>query len=110
MNTYDKIGRLCEERGMKFSALAAATGIRSSVFSELKMGRTKRLSTATLGKIADFFGLPVEYLLDDMDILSPEQEELFRMRKVLFDASAKVNKEDLSIVIKMLEAFAGDKN
>ena len=108
MTTYEKISALCAERGIRLSAVSAATGIRGSVFTELKSGRTRRLSTGTLTKVADFFEVPVEFLLDDADAVPAQQEELFRMRKVLFDASAKVTKEDLTKIIKMVEAFAKD--
>ena len=108
MTTYEKISALCAERGIRLSAVSAATGIRGSVVTELKSGRTRRLSTGTLTKVADFFEVPVEFLLDDADAVPAQQEELFRMRKVLFDASAKVTKEDLTKIIKMVEAFAKD--
>ncbi len=106
MTTYEKLTALCAERNVRLSAVAAATGIRSSVFTELKSGRTRRLSTATLTKLSDYFEVPVAFLLDDADNVPDEQEELFRMRKVLFDASAKVTKEDLTKIIRMVEAFA----
>ncbi|MBR5410540.1 MAG: helix-turn-helix transcriptional regulator [Clostridia bacterium] len=108
MNTYEKLTALCEERGVRLSAVAAATGIRSSVFTELKSGRTRRLSTGTLTKLSDYFEVPVAFLLDDADNVPDEQEELFRMRKVLFDASAKVKKDDLDKIIKLVEAIAKD--
>ena len=110
MTTYDKLTALCREKGIKLSAVCAATGIRSSVFTELKKGRTQRLSTRTLAKIADYFQVPVSFLLDDADGVPAEQEELFRMRKVLFDASAKVTKEDLGKIIRIVEAFAGGED
>ena len=106
MTTYEKITALCADRGIRLNAVCAATGLRSSVFTELKMGRTKRFSTPTLRKIADYFEVPVSILLDDDEGVPDEQEELFHMRKVLFDASAKVTKEDLGKIIRIVEAFA----
>ena len=43
--------------------MCTATGIRSGLMSDLKMGRSKSLSAETLSKIASFFGVSVDYLL-----------------------------------------------
>ena len=108
MNTYEKIKSLCSERGIKLSTLAEKTGVRSSVFTELKMGRTKKLSTATLDKIARFFGVPVGFLLDDTESADEKQEQLFRKRMLLFDISEKASEEALDAIIKLVDALVGD--
>lgn len=108
MNTYEKIKSLCDDRGIKLSVLAEKTGIRSSVFTELKMGRTKQLSTATLEKIARFFGVPVSFLLADSDTADEKKEQLFKKRMLLFDISEKASEEDLDTIIKLVDAIVGD--
>lgn len=108
MNTYEKIKSLCDDRGIKLSALAEKTGIRSSVFTELKMGRTKRLSTGTLDKLARFFGVPVSFLLSDPDGADDKREQLFKKRMLLFDISEKASEEDLDTIIKLVDALVGD--
>ena len=57
MDTYEIIKQLCDEKGIRLSVLASGIGVRSSVFTELKMGRTKKLSVSTLGKIADYYAM-----------------------------------------------------
>lgn len=108
MNTYEKIKSMCDDRGIKLSVLAEKTGIRSSVFTELKMGRTKQLSTATLEKIAGFFGVPVSFLLDDPGTADDKKEQLFKKRMLLFDISEKATEEDLDTIIKLVDALVGD--
>ncbi len=108
MDTYEKIRQLCEERGIRLSALAAGIGVRSSVFSELKSGRTKQLSVGTLQKIADYFAVPQSYLLEDADRADALQEELFRKRKLLFDKSGKASAEDLDRILKIVDAIVGN--
>ncbi len=106
METYEKIKELCNERNESLSSLASAIGVRSSVFTELKMHRTKQLSVATIEKIADYFGVPETYFLEeDAD---SKQEELFRKRKLLFDLSKKASAEDLDKIIKIVDAFIGE--
>ena len=83
MDTYSVIKQLCDEKGIKLSKLSAEIGIRSSVFTELKMGRTKKLSIVTLQKIAAFFEVPIGLLTDEGDAVESMQDELFRKRKLL---------------------------
>lgn len=107
LDTYAKIRELCEERGINIAALAKGTGIRNSVFTELKMGRTKKLSAATLEKIAAFFNVPVSVFFGDeaADGTEQKQNELFRKRKLLFDLSAKATEEELDRIIKIVDAL-----
>lgn len=107
MTSYHKIQALCEKHGIRLSTLAAETGVSSSVFSELKKGRTKKLSEPTLRKVAQYFGVPVGYLLDDgADDL---QEELFRKRALLFDLSEKATQAELDTILKLVNALVGYK-
>lgn len=108
MDSYLKIKQLCDEKGVSISALAAGIGVRSSVFSELKMGRTKRLSVTTLNKIAEYFDVPPSYLIDDDVLRDEKQEELFQKRKLLFDLSGKASSEDLDKIIKIVDALVSD--
>ena len=108
MDTYSVIKQLCDEKEIKLSALASGIGVRSSVFTELKMGRTKKLSLATLEKIAAFFEVPIGLLTEDTDDVESMQNELFRKRKLLFDLSAKASSEDLDKLIKIVDALTGE--
>ena len=109
METYNKIKNLCDSKNIKMSVLASSIGIRSSVFSELKMGRTKQLSTSTLQKIAAFFEVPVSFLIDEEEnSVEEKQNELFKKRKLLFDLSEKATEEDLDKMIKIFGAIIGE--
>ena len=106
LDTYAKIRELCEERGINIAALAKGTGIRNSVFTELKMGRTKKLSAATLEKIAAFFNVPVSVFFgDEGDGTEEKQNELFRKRKLLFDLSARATEAELDQIIRIVDAL-----
>lgn len=109
METYEKIRELCVEHGENMSVLASAIGVRSSVFTELKKGRTKQLSVSTLNKISEHFGVPTSFFLDaDTSDTDSKREELFRKRKLLFDMSGKATSEDLDTIIKIVDAFIGE--
>lgn len=108
MDTYSIIKQLCDEKGIKLSVLASGIGIRSSVFTELKKGRTKKLSLATLEKIAAYFEVPISLLACESDEVENMQNELFRKRKLLFDLSAKASEEELDKLIKIVDALIGE--
>ena len=107
LDTFAKIKELCEEKGINISALAQGTGIRNSVFTELKKGRTKQLSAPTLEKIAAFFDVPVSVFFGDEspDGAQQKQNELFRKRKLLFDLSAKATEAELDQIIRIVDAL-----
>ena len=107
LDTYARIKELCDERGINISALAQGTGIRNSVFTELKKGRTKQLSAPTLEKLAAYFEVPVSVFFGDDEQGRTEemQNELFRKRKLLFDLSAKATEEELDRIIKIVDAL-----
>ena len=108
METYEIIKQLCDENGIKLSVLASGIGVRNSVFTELKMGRTKKLSVSTLSKIADYFQVPLSLLTGDDSGTDEKQNELFRKRKLLFDLSKKASEEDLDKLIKIVDALIGE--
>lgn len=108
METYEIIKQLCDEKGIRLSVLASGIGVRSSVFTELKMGRTKKLSVSTLNKIADYFEVPLSLLTGDGTGTDEKQNELFRKRKLLFDLSKKATEEDLDKLIKIVDALIGE--
>ena len=107
LDTYARIKELCDERGINISALAQGTGIRNSVFTELKKGRTKQLSAPTLEKLAAYFEVPVSFFFGDDEQGRTEemQNELFRKRKLLFDLSAKATEEELDRIIRIVDAL-----
>jgi len=60
---YEIFARLLEERGLKAADVCRGTGLPSSLFSEWKRGKSTP-KPDKLQKIADFFGVPLSYLLN----------------------------------------------
>lgn len=71
---YSNIHALCEKEGIKDGTLCANIGIRRSFLSELKSGRTKSLSAEVLSKIAAYFNVSVDYLLNGEQKENPHQQ------------------------------------
>ena len=60
---YENIIALCTERGIKGGKMCTDIGISKGILTDLKMGRQSSISTANAQKIADYFGVSVDYLL-----------------------------------------------
>lgn len=71
---YSNIHALCKKEGIKDGTLCANIGIRRSFLSELKAGRTKSLSAEVLSKIAAYFNVSVDYLLNGEQKENPPQQ------------------------------------
>ena len=60
---YEKYAALRDERKTSDYKVACATGITKSTFTDWRTGRS-RPKVEKLKKIADFFGVPIEYFLE----------------------------------------------
>lgn len=60
---YNIIEQLCQEKGIRPGKLCAELSISRGILSDLKTGRTKRLSAENLEKIALYFGVSTDCLL-----------------------------------------------
>ena len=61
MEFYDRVVELCKNRGTSPAALARAIGLSNSVTTYWKRGAVPKGDT--LQKVADYFGVSVDYLL-----------------------------------------------
>ena len=59
---YDRIEELCKESGISVTALCNSCAIPRASLSDYKNGRTQSLSADTLAKIAEYFGVSVDYI------------------------------------------------
>ena len=90
---YEKVERLMNEKGVKVSDVAKATGISSSVFTDWKKGRYTPKADK-LYALAQYFDVPMEYFFDETDRLeyyyAKIQENLnnYLKGKPLYRASA----------------------
>lgn len=60
---YERITKLCNENDISGYRLAKDIGTSPSFLTDLKAGRLKGLSAAKVTKIANYFGVSVDYLL-----------------------------------------------
>lgn len=61
---YEVIERLCSEQQIKPGKLCSDIGISRGIMSDLKAGRTKRLSAENIAKVAAYFGVTTDYIIE----------------------------------------------
>ena len=108
MTIYEKIQYLCDNKGIKVSQLCKEAGVPKSTLSELKNQRTKSPSTATLSKIAQYFGITISYFDTVNDSVEDFRDEIFEKRKLLFDMSARVTEDQLDTFLAMFKTLIDD--
>lgn len=112
---YDVIENLCKKNGVSITQMCREGGISRAPLSDLKMGRTKNLSTETLSKIAVYFGVSMDYLLGkDEKLVEGESDELNEYletlknrpeMKMLFSVAKGATKKDIEKAVKIIEAL-----
>ena len=125
MKTWELFEKLLHEKGVTMYAVSRATGISPSTFTDWKNGRIAAPKYDKIKKIADYFGVPVEYLTTGemppkestdsgqkwyfSDATAETAQELFENRdlRVLFDAARDARPEDLRLAADLLIRLKG---
>ena len=96
---YSLIESLCKKHGTNITAMCKSAGVSRAPLTELKMGRTKTLSSATLSKIATYFGVSMDYLLGNEQKEKPATPEAIESLRSAMEMgliyAKKVNKDKL---------------
>lgn len=88
---YEIYRDLCLSRGVSPNGVAKELSIASGAVTGWKNGRVPQ--PATLRKIADYFGVSVEYLLNGQEKKPSETEDLEEIRVALFGGDTEVTPE-----------------
>ena len=86
---YERFEQLLKERGISTYRVAKDTKITTSLFSQWKSGKNQP-KTSTLQKIADYFGVSLDWLLGNTDIkYLPDETNTVIIEKDDFSAHEK---------------------
>lgn len=115
---YNRIKMMCDAKGVSLAKMCAECGIPKSTTTDLKMGRVKSLSYAKMQKIADYFKVSVDSLVNkekkpDTDDELLEYLEYLKNRpemRMLFSTLKGATKEDVERAVRIIEAMRGDAN
>ena len=91
---YNRIGQLCETRGITITEMCRLSGASRGSLTDLKKDRINTLKAETLKKIADLFEVSIDYLITG---------ELSETEK-----APALTKKDERDIEKRLEAMIGD--
>lgn len=122
---YEIFKKLCEKNGVSSADVARATGVAKATLSEWKKG-TYRPKADKLQKIADYFGVTLDYLMTGAhpeqtsesgrkyyfsDETAEAAQELFEEPglRLLFDAARGADPEALKLAADMLRKMKGEK-
>jgi transcriptional regulator with XRE-family HTH domain len=122
---YEIFKKLCEKNGVSSADVARATGVAKATLSEWKKG-TYRPKADKLQKIADYFGVSLDYLMTGQhpeqtsdsgrkyyfsDATAEAAQELFEEPglRLLFDAARGADPEALKLAVDMLRKMKGEK-
>ena len=105
---YEVFEQLLQKYGITSYKVAKEAGVTQTALSNWKSGRSTP-STKTLQKIADFFGVTVDYLMTGKEaeekegIQSQKEKRYMEYAKKLIDLKIDLNK--LDAIIEMAEKF-----
>lgn len=98
---YNRIESLCKERGSNITEMCRQSGAPRGSLSDLKAGKTNRLNTTTLGKIATHFGVTVDFLLGNEEQKKPA-EQVSGLRGTGYENLTPENQKVIDALIETL--------
>ena len=116
MDLYERIENLCKNKGISLKTLCDTLEISRSSLSELKAGRCRSISSFSLKKIADFFGVSTDYLLGSAETSSKELNEYLEVLssreelRMLFKLAKNASKSDVKRAVKIIEALKNSED
>lgn len=120
MSLYENVKFVAKSKGYSINQLEKELGFARSYISKFQKITP---SMDKVQKIADFLGVSADYLMKGPKTdtaseipyyVNEDAKEMMEFMlnnpeyKVLFDASRKVNKEDIEFVKEMIERFSGN--
>ena len=109
----DKIKELCKENGMSVSQLEQSLGFCNKAiykWDEQTPGIDR------VKKVADYFGVTVDYLISDEKVYDEKQELLERAfadnpdMRILFKVTEKCSPAEIQTAIRLIKALRGEDN
>ena len=117
---YNTLVDLCDCKGITPYRMCKDVGIQPSVISDLKMERKNSLSAKTLQKIAEYFGVTVDYLLGkevNDKLAAAEDNELAEILedirrnpdlRAMFSLTKNATPEQVRQYIDVIKAIRGE--
>lgn len=101
---FDQFKQLCDSAGKSPSAVGKELGISSGAVSMWKTG-ARRPRTDQLQKIADYFGVSIDYLLGIEKAATLSDDGYSEKKKSLLKAVEQMTEEQAELLLSLWEQF-----
>ena len=102
VDLYKNIEGLCKARGETITSMCKNAGISRSIMTELKMGRAKTLSYATMDKLATHFGVSINYIAyGNNDDIEPNNGEIDEFAYALYNETKGLTEEQKALLLQL---------
>ena len=104
---YKTILALCQNRNINITQMCKESGASRASLTDLKMGRKQSLSAETLTKIANYFGVSVDYLLNGEKENPPASREqkdditFDDFTYAMYNESRELNEEEKQMLLEL---------
>lgn len=105
MSSTDRVFQIMRERGLTAAYVSKQTGISAGNFTDWKKGRAKPGAKA-IERLAQFFGVSVDYLLGRSDDPNPRPEDAVIVRG---DYVGPLSPEEKAWLESVLDAYRKQK-
>ena len=107
---YNTVMELCKIKGVSGYRLCKDTGMQPSILTDLKMGRQKSLNATNANKVANYFGVSVDYLLGGEEIKKPADQKADGLRELGYADLTPENKKMIDALIdSLLKSQSGEQ-
>ena len=105
---YQTIIKLCEDRAISGGKMCNDLNLSRGLITDLKMGRKSSVSAETAMKIANYFGVSVEYLFGSEKREKPatcESDEPGEIDKQIMQILSKLSENRKLMILAQLEGL-----
>lgn len=108
---FDKFSFLCKKKGVSFSKAVESIGLNRTVVVKWKNGSIP--SGSTLTKLATYFDVPVDYLLDKKDDSTevlPSAASLSSSQKQLVELAESLTDDEIKKVLSYIRFVLSERD
>lgn len=109
----EKIKELCRQKGVSITQLEQSLGLSNKAIYRWD---EQMPSIDRVKKVADYFGVTVDYLISDEKVYDEKQELLERAfadnpdMRILFKVTEKCSPAEIQTAIRLIKALRGEDN
>lgn len=100
---HENILSLCDEAGIKAGKMCSDLGMSRSLVTDLKAGRKNGITAETAQKIADYFGVSVERVINGKEAIAEKAPRDEQLKFALFGGGEGISDEMLDEVLQFAQ-------